>query len=593
MELVRRMLATVQRQLSALTLTQRLLIAALAMILLMGFFLVSQYAGAPKYVPLAPSATAEEQQKMAESLDVVGVRYVTENGKLQVPAEQWHMAMARLAQAQALPGDRRLMFEQLIGQQNWLMSSSQINAMNIIALSNELAAVIKNFPGIDNASVFISSPEPRGIGAPFRRPVAQVTVFPRRGSGLDQATVNALADLVAGSTSGMEARDVAIIDGTNKRSYRAVAGDEMTSGTYMEHVGKVETRVREKVEDQLKFIAGVIVSVNAMVDASRRSSKEIRVLDRNAGTVVVPVEESGTNSTTAAARPKAAAPGLDSNVAMDIATANSGGGGNSSSDETTTTKSEVRFGERVTTQSDPTGRPTKINVTVSVPREYVVELVKRRKAGGQGGAAGAADAEPTDDELKQEWEGAGGEGQSAGGLRAKIEEMVAPLVETDSSSGLSAAATPTITPGTVRAFLIPVATASIMPAGSGGAAGAGSGGVTGLLTGLTSGGGGIIKYALLGGLAALAVGLMLTVARKSTQASALPTAEEIVGIPPTLSNAGDIVGEADEGETPMTGIEVDADALKSSRMLEEISQLVKSNPTSAATVFNRWLSTDA
>ena len=49
-----------------------------------------------------------------------------------------------------------------------------------------------------------------------KKAVAQVAVFPASGQGLDQPTVNALADLVAGSVSGLDPRDVAIVDGRNK-----------------------------------------------------------------------------------------------------------------------------------------------------------------------------------------------------------------------------------------------------------------------------------------------------------------------------------------------------------------------------------------
>jgi flagellar biosynthesis/type III secretory pathway M-ring protein FliF/YscJ len=77
--------------------------------------------------------------------------------------------------------------------------------------------------------------------------------------------------------------------------------------------------------------------------------------------------------------------------------------------------------------------------------------------------------------------------------------------------------------------------------------------------------------------------------RKAGRAPALPTAEELVGIPPALAPGSDLVGEADESDTAMSGIEVDDDELRTQKMLEQVSELVKSNPSSAATVFNRWM----
>lgn len=599
MDALRKILATIGKQMSTLTVTQRLLIGSLVVLLLMTMFLVSQYAGAPKMVELIPTGTAEDQQRVAAHLDQAGVPYVLTNSKVTVLVERRYPALAQLARAQLLPGDKKMMFAELVGQQNWLMSQSQLNTMNTVALSNELAAIVRNFPGVEDANVIVSNPEAKGIGTSYRKPVAQVTVFTRVGvgSGLDQGTVNALADLVAGSTAGMDARDVAIIDGTSKRSYRATAPDEVIAGNYMEHVGKVESRVREKIQEQLQFIDNVIVSVNAIVDASKRSSRETKALDRGSGTVVVAVEESGTTSTaTNSSRSRPGEPGLGSNVAMDVNTSGaSGGAQTNTADETTTVKSEVRFGERTTTQVDATGKPTKINVTVSVPREYMAELVRLKKgsgAGGGGGAGGGDAADATDDEIKQAWDG-------ADGLKAQLEQLVTPLVETEGAGAAvgagGGAGGVQVMAGTVRAFLIPAAT-GLMSGGRGGGGGpsagglGGSGGMMSTISSLSNNG--LVKTGVLGLLAVVALGLMVAMVKKSAATQALPTAEELVGIPPTLQSGGDIVGEADEGETAMTGIEVDADALKTGKMLEEIGELVKSNPASAAGVFNKWMSSD-
>ena len=113
---------------------------------------------------------------------------------------------------------------------------------------------------------------------------------------------------------------------------------------------------------------------------------------------------------------------------------------------------------------------------------------------------------------------------------------------------------------------------------------------SGMLTGLV--GTGIVKTIALGGLAVVALGLMLVMVRKASKGAALPTAEELVGIPPALEPNSDVVGEADESETAMTGIEVDPERLRTGKMLEEVGQLVKSNPSAAASVFSRWLSSD-
>lgn len=589
MDQLRRILGSIGKQLSLLSVTQKLLIASLAILLVMALFLTSQYAGSAKTVVLLPGGTSEDQQKASVFLDGRGLSHsVAADGKVMVAADLKYVALAALAKESAMPGNKKLLFDGLVGQQNIWMSKQQLDQQYTVTLQNELVNIIRAFPGIEGASVVISAPEPKGLNTSFRKPVAQVTVFPRQGQGLDQSTVNALADLVSGSVAGLDMRDVAIIDGTNRRSHRAVGPDDFFASSYLEQAAKVEQRVQEKLETHLRFITDVIVSVNAIVDGSRREIDSKTYLNKGEGTVSVPLEEASTNSATTNTT-RSAEPGLGSNVTMDV-----GRGGNSAgtstTDETSTLKSDVRIGERRVVQKDARGKPTKINVTVNVPREYVAQIVKLKKAaaGAAGGAAApggaAADAEPTDDELRQEWE-------RDGGVKTRIEEMVAPLVETEAPTGQPGSGAMQLATGTVRAFMIPV----VMGAGParlgaggifGGSSGAGGGGMLSMLDG------GLVKPIALGLLALVSVGMMVSMVRKAGRQPALPTAEELVGIPPALEPNSDVVGEADETETAMTGIEIDDESLKASKMLEEVATLVKNNPSQASQVFNRWVNTE-
>jgi flagellar M-ring protein FliF len=65
-----------------------------------------------------------------------------------------------------------------------------------------------------------------------------------------------------------------------------------------------------------------------------------------------------------------------------------------------------------------------------------------------------------------------------------------------------------------------------------------------------------------------------------------------VGIPPALATASDLIGEAEEGDTAMVGIEVDDQTLKTQKMLEEVGEMVKTKPSDAASIFQRWVQTE-
>lgn len=581
MDRFRTILASIQKQLGQLSVTQKLLIASLCVLVLMTLFLVTQYAGSPATVALLPGGTGEDQQKAAAFLAQRGIVYkVGTDGKVMLLPEQRYIALAAMTKEQALPGNKQLLFDGLITQSSWIEDLTTKQTKKNIALQNELAKVIRAM-GFDDASVFIAAPQDSGgIGAAAKKPVAQVAVFPPSGQGLEQTTVNALADLVAGSVSGLGVRDVAVVDGRNKRSYRAVSADDLMAGggTYIEQVAKVEKRLQDKLSEHLRFIPDAIVSVNAMVDAAKRERKITKVLPKGQGSLSMPIEEATTTDTSSTSTKGGVEPGVQANTGADLNRAG-GAGGNSTNNETTTVRNSVKFGEEITSERDASGRPTKINVTVSVPREYVAAIWKQ----GATTPAGGATAEPTDKDIADTFDKS---------VKTQIEGMISPLVETEGSMTSAAISGGTqLVTGTVRAFLIPVSMAGL---GSGGGS-AGSGGKTGFMGGGQGGlfslmDGGMIKTIALGVLAVVALGMMFTMVRKTGKASPLPTAEELVGIPPALEPGTEVVGEAVEGDTAMAGIEIDDQALKTGKMLEEIGTLVKNNPQTAASVFNRWLS---
>lgn len=578
MDQLRRVLGLIGSQLGKLTPTQKLLIGSLCVIVLMAMFLVSQYAGQQRMVELIPTGTPEDQARAADYLESAGIHYeFSATKKIMVAAERKYPTLARLAKAQALPGTAIIDRNSVLERQSWLDPKSVQDQKFLTALCNELGQVIRNFPGIERADVFIAAPETVGLGTPAKKPVATVTVFPVAGSKLDQSTVDALADLVSGTTTGLDARNVNIIDGVNRRSYRAGAANEFAGSTYIEQVAVVEERVRDKIVEHLgRFIGGVVVSVNAIVDGSRTETRTEKALPKGQGTVTVPVEEESTttNSTTGS---KGVLPGLDGNVGMSVESANSSSGG-STSDETSRIRSEAKIGTEVTHKQMARGRPTKINVSVSVPRSYVEEVIRQRKtAGAPAGGGGAQPPEVTETEIETEW---------STRLARDLEKMIGPLVQTADVSGTAMEA------GEVVVSLIPIALASVgphgAPIGPGDASSAGGG--SGMLDGVSSlASSGLLKQVLLGGLAVLSIGMMFVLVRKAGKAAPMPTAEELVGIPPALQPDSDLVGEADEGETAMLGIEIDSEELKRQKMLEEVAELVKSNPQVAVSVFNRWL----
>jgi len=118
--------------------------------------------------------------------------------------------------------------------------------------------------------------------------------------------------------------------------------------------------------------------------------------------------------------------------------------------------------------------------------------------------------------------------------------------------------------------------------GGGGVAGTSGGGAFGL-------GSGLIERLAMIGLAVLSMGLMVSMVRKSGRKVEIPSAQELVGIPPALHSTGDLIGEAEEGDAPLEGIEVSEETVQKDKMLEQVGKLVQEDAPSAARILNRWI----
>ncbi len=582
MEQLRVVLATVRKYLGQLSPSQKLLIGSLVVIALMTLFLVSQYASRTDYVALLPGQPVADQTKAKAVLEASSFKYVDKNGLVMVPPEQRVAALAMVGQAGKLPSDSSLLFKNILDKQSWAMSKQQNEQLYAIALQNELSEVISRFTGIESAKVIIDAPEPAGLGMIARKPTAMVTVFPAGGKALDQSSVDAVASLVAGAKAGLEMDRIRVIDGTSGRQRRARSPQDDLPTTYIEHAKRVEDQTREKIAELIAGIPGAVVAVTAQVDVSRVNARVTKHLPMNEGTLALTKKESATTNTSTEASP-AAEPGVRSNQTADI-NRGSASGAAGSNQKTEDTEFENHVGTQTQDIIDPRGMPTMLAASIAVPRGYIVEALKRAKAAAApaGGTtpppAGAATAptEPTDQEVQAAFDKE----------KTSIEGLVKPHVKTRTPEGQ-------VTEGEVSVVLMPgditltgvPGQASFLGGGSGG--GSSGGGMLSLALGS-----GLIEKVALGILALLSMGMMVSMVRKSSKKVELPSAEEIVGIPKQLETTSDLIGEADESEQAMTGIEVGDEEVKFKKMLEQVGELVNSSPDNAARLMNRWMTPD-
>ena len=574
MERLRNVFATIKASLGGLDSSQKLLIGSLTVVLLMTLFVVQQYAGsAPMAALLGEGYAAEDQQAAVEYLQAQHVQYtIAKDGVVMVPAERRTLILAQMSQQPgALPSDKTLLFKNLIDKQSWTKSTMQNRQLEVIALQNEVSYILSQWNGIKSASVILDVPDRPGLGQPARAPTAAVNVF--SDAGLDQHTVDAIANFVAGVRAGLTPDRVRIVDGTTNRQYRASEEGELTTTTAFELVAKIENRKQDQITSMLSYIPGVVVTVHAQVDATQREAKVTKFDKEGDGTVsVLASEQTKQLSSTEAAG--GVEPGVRANTGADISSL--GGGKTGTSENTSDTSFETQFGRRDERIVDPRGVPTKINAVVNIPRPYFVSIwdaqESRKAADPAASAAGApSTADPNDAQLDPI-------------VQSEVSRITGEVEKLIDTSGADQTM-----PGEVNVSMIPV-----MPGGGPGAIGADTtpAGLFGV--GTLGGVGGIamdelIKTGALGGLAVFALGLVVFTAVKANKREELPTAEELVGIPPALDADDDIVGEAEAAEPALAGIELSDDAMKERQILEQVQGMIVDDPSDAARLVTRWI----
>ncbi len=566
MERLQNAIALIRKQLGSLTATQKLLAGSIGVIAAMTLFVVAQYAGRPSFVELLPGIAPAEQSRAMSILRTANFAVKDEAGKVMVKPGTESRAIAMLQEEGQLPGDTSLLFQNLVDKQSWQNSRTQNEQMFQIALQNELGRVISNFRGIKRATVLIDAPQAVGLGAAVRKPTASVTVFSDSGRALDQATVDAIASLVSGAKSGLAVESVRVIDGSTGRQRTPTSSDQFLPTQYRDAAALAEEAKRRQILDLVSYIPGVVVAVTAEVDITRRDSQSTLYSSPDEGGTVSLLARETKNSVTDSSGGGSAEPGIRSNQGQDISRGASGTG-QKSEQKDTQTEMENKVGSKTERVVDPRGMTTRMAASVNVPQGYVEALVKKAKDMASGtAAAGAAPASVTAQEVKDKF----------AEIEADIRASLLPHVR---AQGVE---------GEVRVSMVPV---ELPPLGDAGATQAGMFGSDGG-GGILALGGGLVEKGVLGVLALAAVGMMFMMVRKASKPVVLPSARELVGVPPTLETGASVVGEADEMETAMAGIEIEEGSVRVQKMLEQLGEIVQSDPSGTSRVLNRWLQSE-
>src|SRR5689334_22096958 len=125
MDQLRRIMASINKQLRPMSAAAKVAIGAIVIVFLLALFIVADRAGKSDMVELLPGMPAADQTAAKTQLDIQDIKSELRSGKLMVPKDQYQRAQALLAESGRLSGDKSLMFETLLAKQSWTNSKQQ------------------------------------------------------------------------------------------------------------------------------------------------------------------------------------------------------------------------------------------------------------------------------------------------------------------------------------------------------------------------------------------------------------------------------------------------------------------------------------
>lgn len=551
MQALQQIIQRITQQLRTLPANTRWLLGSMAVILVLVLVLVGQMAGRQGMVPLGlAGVSAETRGKVQQHLNAVGVNYTDAAGDFLVPADQKFAILGRLNENEVITGSD-IDYGTIVTNDNVFRSKYQSRMMERVAKMKALEGMLRAYRDIEAAKVILAQPEDQmGIGSANIPMSASVTVKVRSGA-LTQTMADSIGQLVAGAMAGLKPDAVAITDLGSGRSFQARSREAFSAGDYLEYKNATEKLFTQKLESALAYVPGVIVSVNAVVDTRQTQTRRETVDEPKVGPV-----ESRSREFTSQSAGNAMEPAIRPNTGASVARA--AGSQNSVNETSTVDRTAPVFGGVEQVTQDRKGNPIVINATVGVPRSYVLELYRAEQ--------GDPNADPDKATLDA----------TAQAEMDKIRSLLRPLVDT---TGLEDTRPGVVEVAMIHDFALPVVNQA---AGIGGPA---AGTISGLIAS-----DGLVKNIGLGALALLSLVMMFLMVRKANDRDPLPSAEELVGIPPALhAEESDLIGEAMEAEQPLEAVELDEGTLRTQQLLNQINGLVQSEPRDAANILQRWM----
>jgi flagellar M-ring protein FliF len=547
MEFIKKNLLQIREQLGNLSLSQKMLFFMIAVMIAVSLFWTVFLTATPELIPLLDQNQTMSEQQIASIqnlLDQWDVYYKVETGKILVKRQDRDRLYARLFMSQALPSDTAESWRKLILEADmWLPQEDRQNRWQL-AKEQRLEQIIQYMEGVEQARVIINQGSKRLLSeGPSSDPSASVSIKMQSGKKPGKALVMGIADLVAGAVDRLARERVNII--VNGASYKIPGEDSPFTGDGLEARREYERYFSEKIQQSLG-IGNALVGVFVEME-----TETVKTESKKYGEA--PVIREMKKEDTSEQRNQTGEPGVRPNTGAVVATANpaSPPGEKSSKTEEETEYSTDRDVTHTVKHNLP-GAVKTIRATVNIPYSYFVDIYKQQT--GKTEKPKEADLAPI----------------IAAQLKS-IQKKVLPIINATDPASVEVSHYYDPTPSEQNVAL------------------ASSGGVS--MPQMTQ----YLKPAGLGLLAFCSLIMVLVMLKKASNNVGISNLERAMATQEpvnTLDTDSTPIGEAGGSEGVLEGIEVDEDTLRTRKMSEQVSTMVKEDPAAAAALVKQWILKD-
>jgi len=370
----------------------------------------------------------------------------------------------------------------------------------------------------------------------------------RPGSTADKRLAEGIAETVAGTNAHMKRSRVSVIIDGIPWVVRDRDPNQPTDGEIDAQQAQAEKRNEDKIKTALSYYGEVIAVVHAKVDTISSQTSETTYTKLQSK----PQKETSETNSTSTPQVSSSEPGAQPNTSLAIPSSASNAPASTTELEKTTTDSQIFPDQKVEQRNKPPGEATVTSATVSVPRSYIINILKSTNS-----SASSKDPDPAD-----------------------IDKMFAQLQPTIVKKVVDAVGLADEKTVSVDMYF----DAPLMMA-SGASSSASASNASAVTVSL----GGHVKEIAVGVLALVSLFMVSMMVKKTAPAPIVAAAAVESNEPVMLGRNIDIAGEVSEGGQALDGMELDDDAVKAQQMVDQVSTMVKENPDGAANMVKRWL----